>query len=71
MLSLSWTIVNVEELLISISGDKCFASCLSLLVDLCVDVSPCFLIAITEIADWLYLASPDDIYIEQNVDWGL
>ena len=57
-------IVDVEELFISISGVKCSVSSRSLLVDLCVEVSPCFLKTLKEIANWLRLASPDDIYIE-------
>ena len=56
--------VDEEELLIIISGVKCSVSSHSLLVDLCDDVSPCFLVTLNKIADWLCLASPDDIYIE-------
>ena len=57
-------IVNMEELIISISGVECYVSSRSLLVDPCVDVSPYFLITLKEIADWLRLATPDGIYIE-------
>ena len=57
--SSSWMIRDMEELLISIS-----VSSRSLLVDICVDISPCFLITLKEIAGWLCLASSDDIYIE-------
>ena len=51
-------IVDKEELLISISDVKCSVSSCSLLVDLCVDVCPCFLITLKEIADWLCPRSP-------------
>ena len=60
-------IVDVEELLTSISDVKVSVSSRSLLVDLCVGVSR-FLITLKEIADWLCRASPDDIYIEQNMN---
>ena len=40
---------------------KCSVSSRSLFVDLCVDISPSFLITLKEIADWL--GSPDVIYI--------
>ena len=56
-------IVDVDDLLISISGVKCSVLSRSLLVDLCA-VSPCFLMTLMEIADWLHVASPDDIYIK-------
>ena len=54
-------IVDVDDLLISISGVKCSVLSRSLLVDLCADVSPCFLMTLMEIADWLHVASPDAI----------
>ena len=57
-------IVDVDDLLISISGVKCSVLSRSLLVDLCADVSPSFLMTLMEIADWLHVASPDDIYIK-------
>ena len=38
----------------------------SLLVDLCGDFSPCFLITLKKIADWLHLAFPNDIYITEH-----
>ena len=63
ILSSSWMIVDEQELLISISGVKCSVSSHSLLVDLCVDISPSFLMTLKEIADWLHLASPYIIYI--------
>ena len=64
VLSSSWMIVHEEELLISVSCVKCSVSSRSLLVYLCDDISPCFLITLKEIADWLRLASLNDIYIE-------
>ena len=71
ILSSSWRIIFMEKLLISISSVKCSVSSRSFLVDHSVDVSPCFLITLKEIADWLRLASPVDIYVEHNMNWGV
>ena len=56
-------IVDEGKLLISISGVKCSVSSRSLLVDLCVDISPCFSTTLKEIADWLRLASPHESHL--------
>ena len=64
-------IVDVEELLVRICGVKCSMSSRSLLVDICLNVSPCFLITLKEIADWLCLTYPNDIYIEKNMNLGV
>ena len=71
ILSSSWRIIFMEKLLISISSVKCSVSSRSFLVDHSVDVSPCFLITLKEIPDWLRLASPVDIYVEHNMNWGV
>ena len=51
----SWMIIDVQELLINVSGVKCSASSRSLLVDFCVNVFPYFLITLKEITDLLRL----------------
>ena len=59
-----------EQLLISISGVKCSTSSCNLSVALC-SCLPQPLTALKETADWLHLASPDDIYMEYNMGKGV
>ena len=57
ILPFSRMIVVVENLFLSISSAKCSVSYRSLLDDLCANISPCFLITLKEIADFLRLQS--------------
>ena len=70
VMSSSSIIVHKEQLLISISGVKCSTSSCNLSVALC-SCLPQPLTALKETPDWLHLASPDDIYMEYNMDKGV
>ena len=64
ILSSNQILLDVKVELISIYGITCSVSSHSLLVDLCVDVSPCFLMVLKEITNELLVLVSDDIDIE-------